>query len=178
MTSLVSGQRVSKDSLRVSCYGCIDELNAHTAAARLTCTSMGQSSLADTLLWVQRSLFSLGSELATLPEEMSPKQDRICTCDVERLEESIDDFSLLLPPLKNFILPGGCRSSVELHIARTVCRRAERLCVSIGDCSPSLLAFLNRLSDAFFVWSRWSAIMAGSLETIWTPRTAPGEERI
>src|SRR5437868_652360 len=156
-TSLVGGQRLPKDALRIDCYGTVDELNAFMG---LACISAHESlpQLANILRRVQHELFNLGSILATRTEDIHPKQARITAADVEQLEQEIDRMNEQLAPLRSFVLPGGSRLSTELHVCRTICRRAERIAVALAreeDIPAEALQYLNRLSDALFVWSRW-----------------------
>lgn len=172
-TSLVGGQRTPKDDPRIDCYGVVDELNAFTGAARQTAEEHpALSDLAAKLKRVQHELFNLGSILATLPEDVHPRQPRVTAAEIERLEHEMDEAIAALPPLRSFVLPGGSRLNAELHICRTVCRRAERLAVSLSrrqEADGDTLKYLNRLSDAFFVWSRWASRIAGTPETLWEP---------
>lgn len=177
-TSLVGGQRVPKDALRIECYGTVDELNA---AIGLACSSAHADAwlagLATILKRIQHELFNLGSLLATLPADVHPKQPRITEADVKQLEREIDSMNAELPPLRSFVLPGGCRINAELHLARTVCRRAERLAVTLereerGD--GIAVRYLNRLSDALFVYSRWASLRSGAPELLWEPNQAAG----
>jgi cob(I)alamin adenosyltransferase len=177
-TALVGGQRVAKDALRIECYGTVDELNA---AIGLACTTALEdrrlSELAAILKRVQHELFNLGSLLATLPADVHPKQPRVTEADVAQLESEIDRMNGELAPLRSFVLPGGCRINAELHVARTVCRRAERLAVAFdreepGDGIP--VRYLNRLSDALFVYSRWASLRSGAPEVLWEPNQAAG----
>lgn len=172
-TSLVGGQRTPKDDPRIDCYGVVDELNAFTGAARQTAEEHpALSDLAAKLKRVQHELFNLGSILATLPEDVHPRQPRVTAAEIERLEHEMDEAIAELPPLRSFVLPGGSRLNAELHICRTVCRRAERLAVSLSrrqEADGDTLKYLNRLSDAFFVWSRWASRIAGTPETLWEP---------
>jgi cob(I)alamin adenosyltransferase len=124
------------------------------------------------LIRVQHELFNLGSLLATLPEDLHPRQARITGEDVKRLEQEIDRMNAALEPLRSFVLPGGSRLNAELHVARTVCRRAERECVALSreePVDPEALKYLNRLSDALFVWSRWASMVTRTPETLWEP---------
>ena len=179
-TSLVGGQRLPKDSLRIQAYGTIDELNAFVGAACQTAREVlvehpGLTKLVDILTRVQHELFNLGSILATKAEDVHPKQPRVTEADIEQLELEIDSMNEALPSLKSFVLPGGSRLNVELHVCRTICRRAERLAVSLGreeTVSPEVLRYLNRLSDAFFVWSRWASQVMKLPETLWDPNRA------
>jgi len=172
-TALAGGQRVPKDSLRIESYGAVDELNSFLGIAR---TSAGETAathpLAAILLRVQHELFNLGSILATLPDDVHPKQARITEADVTQLEVEIDRMNKDLPALRSFVLPGGNRLNAELHVCRTVCRRAERLCVALTrkeNAPPEAVRYLNRLSDALFVWSRWAIHVTGAAETLWDP---------
>jgi cob(I)alamin adenosyltransferase len=175
-THLVGGQRVEKDNLRIDCYGTVDELNAFIGAARVTAESLpAVASLAVMLKRVQHELFNLGSILATLPEDVHPKQPRITGAEIDQLESEIDAANAVLAPLRSFVLPGGCRLDAELHICRTVCRRAERLLVGLAraqNVPEEAVRYLNRLSDALFVWSRWANHALGSPETLWSPNAA------
>lgn len=175
-TSLVGGQRVGKDAARIDAYGTVDELNAIVGACRQTlldehADNADLAELGATLLRVQHELFNLGSILATLPEDVGEKMPRVSDDDVAALEESIDQMNADLPELRSFVLPGGSRLNAELHLARTVCRRAERRVVELGEeADADALAYLNRLSDAFFVWSRFAAVKAGGAEEVlWDP---------
>ena len=176
-TKLVGGQRVSKSAKRIEAYGTVDELNAVIGAARQTIADDYPNddrfqNLSETLLRVQHELFNLGSVLATLPEDVGEQMPRIEQEDVDALEDSIDDLTDELPELRSFVLPGGSRLNVELHRARTVCRRTERRVVELDREEPVselALAYLNRLSDAFFVWSRWATVQADVDEVLWQP---------
>jgi cob(I)alamin adenosyltransferase len=172
-TALAGGQRVPKDSLRIDAYGTVDELNAFLGAARASAEeSAATRSLAVILLRVQHELFNLGSILATLPEDVHPKQARITEAEVTQLEAEIDRMIEDLPALRSFVLPGGNRLNAELHIGRTVCRRAERICVALArveNIPGEAVRYLNRLSDALFVWSRWASYVTGTPETLWEP---------
>ena len=179
-TRLVGGQSVSKNDLRIQCYGTVDELNAFLGAARVTTQECAAREpdfgpLAVTLKRVQHELFNLGSILATLPEDVHPKQPRVTAVEVQRLEQEIDTANRDLHPLRSFVLPGATRIDAELHICRTVCRRAERLLVDLASreaVDSQALKYLNRLSDAFFVWSRWANCKLGVPETLWEPNAA------
>jgi cob(I)alamin adenosyltransferase len=121
---------------------------------------------------VQHELFNLGSILATLPADVHPKQARITSAEIEQLEREIDEMNEDLPPLKSFVLPGGSRLNTELHACRTICRRAERVAVTLAREEPTpaeAVQYLNRLSDAFFVWSRWVNHQLGIPEVLWEP---------
>lgn len=179
-THLVGGQRISKDDLRIDCYGTVDELNAFIGAARATSEKLSGRveqlrAFSAILKRVQHELFNLGSILATLREDVHPKQPRVTSADVQQLEHEIDEANGDLKPLRSFVLPGGSRLDAELHICRTVCRRAERLLVSLAkqqEVPSEALQYLNRLSDALFVWSRWVNHVSGAPETLWEPNAA------
>lgn len=181
-TRLVGGQRVSKDDTRIECYGTVDELNAFIGLARTTAGQFTGTQrlhhLAAILKRVQHELFNLGSILATLPEDVHPRQPRITQAEVTQLEHEIDEANAELAPLRSFVLPGGSRLDAELHVCRTVCRRAERLLVRLAreqEVPPEAVQYLNRLSDALFVWSRWANHVIGTAETLWEPNaTASG----
>lgn len=176
-TLLASGERVPKDTPRIECYGTVDELNSFVGAAALSASETAArapvfAELARILRRVQHELFNLGSILATTPDKIHPRQARITDGDVAALERDIDRFNETLPPLRSFVLPGGSRLSVDLHICRTVCRRAERLLVAASrhETIDSVnLRYLNRLSDALFVWSRWANVQLGAEEVLWSP---------
>lgn len=183
-TSLTGGQRTAKDDLRIEAYGTVDELNAFLGCARVTLSELiaewprlGQ--LATIVHRVQHELFNLGSVLSTLPSDIHPKQPRVTETEVRQLEHEIDELNAQLPTLRSFVLPGGSRLNAELHVCRTVCRRAERLVVALShreDVSEDALHYLNRLSDAMFVWSRWVNHVLGAGEVLWEPnRAASGE---
>jgi cob(I)alamin adenosyltransferase len=184
-TRLVGGQEVPKDDARIEAYGTVDELNAFVGVARQTLseslgrTPLGRAStlaeLDETLGRVQHELFNLGSILATLPEDVHPKQPRVTAAEVSRLEAEMDRCQAELAPLRSFVLPGGCRLNADLHVARTVCRRAERCAVVLSreaEVDPEAIKYLNRLSDAFFVWSRWATHLLGAPEVLWAPNRA------
>ena len=176
-TSLVGGQRLPKDDIRIEAYGTVDELNAFVGLACQTAVELIESypnlhTLVAILHRVQHELFNLGSILATKAEDIHPKQPCVTSADVSQLEREIDEMNSELAELHSFVLPGGSRSNVELHLCRTVCRRAERLCVALArqeEIPPITIQYLNRLSDAFFVWSRWASKVMGIPETLWDP---------
>jgi cob(I)alamin adenosyltransferase len=172
-TALAGGQRVPKDGPRIEAYGTVDELNAFTGVARATAgKTPAAADLVPILLRVQHELFNLGSLLATLPEDLHPKQARITEAEVAQLEAEMDRMNESLAPLRSFVLPGGSRLNADLHVCRTVCRRAERACVGLARVEPvppEAVRYLNRLSDAFFVWSRWASHASGAAETLWEP---------
>ena len=171
-TSLAGGQRLPKNDPRIEAYGTVDELNSFVGLARESARDLPE--LFEILRRVQHELFNLGSLLATLPEDLHPLQARITPADSEQLEREIDRMNDELPPLRSFVLPGGSRLNAELHICRTVCRRAERLCLAVPDSLESI-RYLNRLSDALFVWSRWASHKQGTPETLWEPNEAASQ---
>ena len=174
-TRLAGGQEVWKDSLRVEAYGSVDELNSIIGLARVFNSDMiaqhpKAGRLEEPLRWVQNKLFDLGGILATSPGERFNNMPSVTDDHVLRLEQWIDDCQQELEPLKEFILPGGGKVSGFLHQSRTICRRAERLCVALTReevVDASILKFLNRLSDALFVWARWVAKTQGESEFLW-----------
>jgi cob(I)alamin adenosyltransferase len=179
-TSLVGGQRVSKDDLRIESYGTVDELNAFVGMA---CVSAGELVQRDPRLAligailrrVQHELFNLGSILATKPEDVHPKQPRVTETEVHQLEQEIDAMNQELSPLRSFVLPGGSMLNAELHACRTICRRAERIAVALSrveEVPNETIRYLNRLSDALFVWSRWVNHVLGIPEVLWEPNEA------
>ena len=175
-TSLVGGQRVPKDDPRIEAFGSVDELNAFIGLARASCQESDRlQTLAAILLRVQHELFNLGSILATRPEDVHPKQPRVTDAEVEQLEREIDASNADLAPLRSFVLPGGTRVNAELHAARTIGRRAERLLTGLArqeEVPGEAIRYLNRLSDAFFVWSRWANHKLGVPEVLWEPNKA------
>jgi cob(I)alamin adenosyltransferase len=175
-TSLAGGQRLPKNDLRIEAYGTVDELNSFIGLARESARELPE--LNRILGRVQHELFNLGSNLATLPADIHPKQARITAADSEQLEREIDRMNEGLPPLRSFVLPGGSRLNAELHICRTVCRRAERVCVALAaqaEVDAAGLKYLNRLSDALFVWSRWASYKLGEPEILWEPNQAASQ---
>jgi cob(I)alamin adenosyltransferase len=173
-TGLVGGKRVPKDALRIQAYGTIDEVNSIVGLARVFNSEPPanpvRDRIDDILKRVQNELFDLGSELATPPEAFYEGMFRVGAEDVKALEQLMDDCQKDLEPLQSFILPGGGRVSAFLHQCRTVCRRAERIVMRLGreeDIGPWPLRYLNRLSDLFFVLSRWIAKQSGEPEYLW-----------
>lgn len=156
-------------------YGTVDELNSLLGLVRAflraeSSTGVTDGELDRELEWVQNKLFDLGGLLATAPGQAFPNMPTVSHTDVTRLEHRIDQRQEVLPPLKEFILPGGGVVTSLLHVARTVCRRAERLCVRLGRTErldPMLVTFLNRLSDALFVFARHHAHLAAEPEPVW-----------
>lgn len=182
MTGLVGGQRVKKNALRIETYGTVDELSSAIgmarAALRPLIPSVERAARLDAwLAWTQDALFNLGSELATLPADRREGRPAVSVRDVQALERAIDEAQTDLEPLANFIHPGGAPAGADLHFARTICRRAERLAVALFDGGEGLpeeaLRYLNRLSDALFVWSRWINDALGFPEHLWNSSSGP-----
>lgn len=174
-TKLAGGQEVWKDSLRVEAYGTLDELNAAVGVARvMNAELMGSlaeaEQLEEDLRWIQNKLFDLGGILATVPGQEFKNMPQVTPRDVTRLEKLVDRCQKDLQPLKEFILPGGGKVSGFLHQARTICRRAERLCVRLSReelVDPTIIKYVNRLSDALFVLARWAAKTQDEPEFLW-----------
>ncbi len=174
-TSLIGGDRVSKAAPRIEAYGTVDEINATLGLVR---TALETSAAGDHLIpiihRVQNELFNLGAELATPDPERRAKLPRVEARHIEQLERDIDELNDALPALKSFVLPGGGAASAAFHLARTVCRRGERLIVALGeteDLGELPVTYLNRLSDALFVFGRWAAMKDGRAEPLWQPAT-------
>ncbi len=176
MTSLVGGTRVRKDHVRIESYGTVDELNATIGLAR----TFNQRSEADRavvdrldemLRAIQNDLFNVGADLATPPDKRWEGMHRVGGAEVERLEAWIDELNDDLPPLREFILPGGGPVGAFFHQARTVCRRAEREVLRLMDADEQTgdgpMRYLNRLSDWLFVGGRWAARSLGEAEYLW-----------
>ena len=167
-TSLFDKSRVSKADPRVDAYGDVDELNACLGAARAACTA---ADLSGALAVIQKDLFALGARLADPSSRIAERVTKaaVRSTDVERLERLIDTLEAELPPLRRFILPGGGTCGAWLHVARTVCRRAERNVVSLGPdaVEPVIVHYLNRLSDLLFVMARATNHRQGVPETEW-----------
>jgi len=166
-TGLLGPGRVRKNDPRVEAYGSVDELNAALGVARSLDTGAWMST---ELAAIQARLFSLGAELAATTAAPLAGLERIGDADVAALEQTIDRLEKDLPALKNFILPGGHVLAAQLHLARTVCRRAERRVVALAESAtvePRLVHYLNRLADLLFVMARWCNRRAGVAETEW-----------
>jgi cob(I)alamin adenosyltransferase len=174
-TSLVGGRKVRKDDLRIASYGTVDELSATLGLARAELARAAfeegiAEQLDDQLATIQHDLFNLGGDLATRSEDRWEGMRLVEPRDTTRLEEEIDAMNAVLEPLADFILPGGGPVGAALHLGRTVCRRAERITVSLSDAediNDQAIPFLNRLSDWLFVASRWIARQAGESEMLW-----------
>jgi cob(I)alamin adenosyltransferase len=170
-TALGSGERRPKYDLRVSAYGTVDETNAVIGVARLHLTDARE--LDAMLGLIQNDLFDLGADLAVPQREGKAERLRVLSSQVERLERDIDGLNANLAPLTSFVLPGGTSAAAYLHLARTVCRRAERIMVELAakpdePVSDAAIQFINRLSDFLFVASR-SANRNGAGDVLWVP---------
>lgn len=168
-TDLRGGLRVRKDHIRVDTYGTVDELNAHLGLLRLKVEDDAVSTI---LGGVQSLLFEAGAELATAAD-YEPAKSALTDKDVLSIEEAIDQLESTTPPLTNFVLPGGTETACRAHIARCVCRRAERSLVRLmqdEQIDVVILRYLNRLSDFLFVLARWANHAAGVPETKWSSR--------
>lgn len=168
-TSLFGGKRLPKSHLRIETYGTVDELNSFIGVVR---DSTGDEGIRAMLKDIQDRLFTLGANLASDPEKPLATPD-ILDSDIEALEKAIDTMTADLPPLKNFILPGGHTTVSFCHVARCVCRRAERLAVALMHEEPvdeQIIRYLNRLSDYLFVLARQLSQNLGVEEVIWQPR--------
>ena len=172
-TALVGAAGVSKASSRIESYGTVDELNATIGMARAELAdSPAQAELDPILARVQGQLFDLGGELATPEPKRLEGRPLVDDDEVRALEVDLDRFNDELPELTSFILPGGSRSAATLHLARTVCRRAERRVVALASeeaLRPQVVVYLNRLSDALFVFARYASVADGATEHLWTP---------
>ncbi len=170
-TALGAGQRVAKDSIRVEAFGTVDELNSHVGAAIATGLD---PALVEPLRSIQNDLFHLGSDLCVPEEDKAARPvPRIESRHVDGLERLIDRLSADLPPLENFVLPGGSPGAAALHVARAVCRRAERLVVALRRreaVGGQVIVYLNRLSDALFVMARWENRRKGVADVLWDSR--------
>ena len=171
-TSLIGGTKVPKSDLRIESYGTVDELNSHIGLVR---DLLEDEKLKALLGEVQDRLFTIGSTLATDPDKESKMHlPDLHEEDITLLEKEIDRMSSELPEMKSFILPGGHTTVSSIHIARTVCRRAERCCVNLqmngGEVSPLVLKYLNRLSDHLFMLARYAGKLLGAEEVPWKAR--------
>ncbi len=164
-TSLVGGKRVPKDCARLESYGTIDELNAQVG---LLLTYVSEPVDRETLIGIQNNLFVIGAQLAT--EAPQVPSVIITSVDVTKLEQSIDAASEGLPKWRGFTLPGGCRPAALAHVCRTICRRAERRILTLNsseEVAPELLAYVNRLSDYFYILALRLNFLQGTEEILW-----------
>ncbi|HWA98153.1 MAG TPA: cob(I)yrinic acid a,c-diamide adenosyltransferase [Pirellulales bacterium] len=174
MTGLYGGPRVRKDDLRIDAYGTVDELNALLGLVRTQALAAAEDRLLER---IQNELFDLGAELAT-PDPSRYGTRVLGPGHIGALEQEIDAHETALEPLKAFILPGGCEAAARLHVARTVCRRAERLLVALAareHIADELVVYLNRLGDLLFVLARWANHSAGQKDVPWRRDDEPAE---
>ena len=172
-THLAGGTRIAKDSLRVEAYGSVDELNAALVMAGVIAMKSDSREAVQQLAQIQNELFDAGAELAIPPGTALPKERLLGAEETLRLERSIDEISRRLPELASFLLPGSCELSAALHLARTVCRRAERAIVRLSRQEPvraELLAYFNRLGDFLFALARSESHHASGPERLWSPK--------
>jgi len=188
-TALVGGQRVKKNVLRIETYGTADELSSAIGIARAALADVRRSRALDEeravevaaqldawLAWTQDVLFNLGSDLATPPDKRRDGMPRVTEADSTALERAIDTAQKDLQPLPNFIHPGGSHAGAHLHVARTIARRLERILVAFGeqeDVEPAVRRYVNRLSDALFVWARWINHALATEEHLWVAESRP-----
>ena len=178
-TGLIGGKRLPKSALRIEAYGTLDELNASIGLSLTSSILPSQVAIARLLTPVQNELFAIGSHLATPVE--SPYRASLPPIEpqwITRLEGEIDVAEAVLPPLKNFILPGGTPLAAYLHLARTVARRAERLVVALAaetEVEPAVLTYLNRVSDWLFVQARHANFVGGTADVPWVPSASEGK---
>jgi cob(I)alamin adenosyltransferase len=169
-TSLVAGTRVSKASIKIDSYGNIDELNSWIGVLR---DDPVHESRREVLKEIQDRLFTIGADLASEPEQTKKKLPDLYESDIELLEKEMDTMNEVIPPLRLFVLPGGHQSVSFAHVARTVCRRAERQIIALSneeEVNPLIIKYINRLSDYLFVLSRKITQELGTEEVAWHPR--------
>lgn len=169
-TALFGGKRVSKADLRIETYGTVDELNSYVGLVRDQEVNATRKNI---LVEIQDRLFTIGSILATEPGNTKVKVPSLSETDITFLEKEIDAMDAQLPPMRSFVLPGGHQSVSFCHVARTVCRRAERLVIALDaqeKTDPLIIQYLNRLSDYLFMLSRKMTAELGVEETPWKPR--------
>lgn len=169
-TSLIGGTRVYKFNERIEVYGTVDELNSYIGLVADQPVNAGRNAL---LKEIQDRLFTIGASLASDPEKSRKKIPDLLESDIKLLEDAMDEMDASLPELRHFVLPGGHPSVSFCHVARTVCRRAERLAIKLSQESfvaDLVIVYLNRLSDYLFVLSRKMAQELGAAEVIWKPR--------
>ena len=175
-TALGSGQRVAKDAPRIAAYGTVDETNAAIGLTRIH-LALADAKIDAMLSRIQNDMFDLGADLCVPDQGDGKPRLRVSDTQVKRLEDEIDAMNSELPPLRSFVLPGGTPAAAALHVARTVCRRAEREMVALASLdgeqvSAPAMKYINRLSDLFFVASRY-VNDRGKSDTLWVP----GENR-
>ena len=175
-TALGTGERVSKAHWRIQAYGTVDETNSTLGVVRLHTTAPEMQKLDQMLARIQNELFDLGADLCVpdTGKDLGYEPLRILPKQYERIETEIDELNGELSPLRSFVLPGGHPAAAHLHVTRTVCRRAERLIVELAShegehVSEGAIAYVNRLSDFFFVASRWANARSGAGDVLWVP---------
>jgi cob(I)alamin adenosyltransferase len=171
-TGLVGGARIEKDAAKVDAYGDIDELNSQLGVCKELASGAAATLISDMLITIQNELFDIGAELATPVESHWEGMLKAGPHHVQQLEHWIDQLNAPLPTLRSFILPGGSLLSAQVHVARTVCRRAERhICKlhKLEPVSPHILQYINRLSDLLFVMARAVVHAEGKPEYLWVP---------
>ena len=176
-TRLIGGIECHKDDARVEAYGTVDELNSHIGLCREMLINENNdvfNSLIIFLKSVQNELFDLGTQLASSNNEKSSTLPKLENNYIKKIEDQIDELNTNLPELSSFILCGGSQINAQFHVARNVCRRAERRAVALyknHEFDSINLQYLNRLSDALFVWSRWISMILGDDESLWEPNS-------
>ncbi len=169
-TSLVGGQRVDKDDMRVEAYGTVDELNSHIGLLASLLRDSDDEKTKHLIFVIQNRLFNLGAYLATMNESAESPVYGLSDDDVKAIEARIDEMDATLPAMKSFILPGGCREAAQADVCRTVARRAERRAITLqhaAPVNPLALRYLNRLSDFFFILSRYLNVKQHFDEIFW-----------
>lgn len=169
-TSLVGGQRVDKDNMRVEAYGTVDELNSHIGLLASLLRNSGDEATNHMIFVIQNRLFNLGAYLATETDDANSPVYGLSDDDVKAIETRIDEMDELLQPMKSFILPGGCHEAAQCDVCRTVARRAERRTITLArntTVNPLALRYLNRLSDFFFILSRHINALHGLDDVFW-----------
>jgi cob(I)alamin adenosyltransferase len=173
-TMLSNGRRVDKDNQRIEAYGTVDELNSLVGLAS---AADHRELVGDVLAQIQNDLFLMGTDLSTPQDEGAVAVQRVNEDEISALERLIDEYDSKLPPLRNFILPGGSSLAAALHVCRSVCRRAEREAVRLAgteQVNPCCAAYLNRLSDLLFVLARYANKATGTAETVLTRKSDKG----
>jgi cob(I)alamin adenosyltransferase len=168
-TSLIGGTRVPKHHIRIEAYGTVDELNSWIGVIRDTAND---KAISEHLIAIQNTLFTIGSHLANDPDKSKMKLPEITEAEVKSLEDAIDAMDAQLEPMKHFVLPGGHIAVSNCHVARCVCRRAERCIIHLGETAPVeeiIIRYINRLSDYLFTLSRMLTVNFGATEIPWVP---------
>lgn len=172
-TGLADGSRIAKDDVRIESYGTLDELNSVVGLSRQFLSDLPEPSRTELDHWlcaIQNDLFNLGADLATPLAKRYARMIILDEVDVKKLEEIVDHCQNVLPPLRHFVLPGGSTLNASLHLARTLCRRAERDVVKLArreEINPLALPYINRLSDLFFILARWAVHISQKTEVAW-----------